>query len=371
LGWQTCHATSPKHGESPSDIEEVDGLTFYRSNPISGFGSQIPGLKERKIIQQLAKNIARVVELEKPDIIHAHSPALNGIAAHKVAKAHNIPFVYEIRAFWEDAAVDHGSCREGDLRYKLTRGMENTVIKHANAVFTICDGLKQDLLSRGVADSKITIIPNAVNVSQFSLITHKNEALLKELGLENKIVLGFLGSFYAYEGLDVLIQGLALLQKEHPDMHLLLVGGGPEDEKLKNLVKELSLSDKVTFTGRVPHDQVKDYYSLVDYLVYPRKNMRLTDLVTPLKPLEAMAQGKVVIASDVGGHKELIKDKETGYLFAADCAQSLCNKVLEIMQADSSEKTNIINNGLRYVNEERNWTNSVANYATVYAGLLK
>lgn len=371
LAWETCHATSPKQGATQSDIEEVDGLTFYRSDAVTGFGAGLPGLKERKIIAQLANNIERVVKQEKPNIIHAHSPALNGIAAHRVAKAHNIPFVYEIRAFWEDAAVDHGTCKEGDLRYKLTRAMENYVIKHADAVFTICEGLKRDLLARGVAPEKVTIIPNAVNVEQFSLISSKNETLLAQLGLEDKTVLGFLGSFYGYEGLDVLIQGLALLKQDHPNIHLLLVGGGPEDDKLKALVKDLGLSDSVSFTGRVPHDQVKDYYSLVDYLVYPRKNMRLTDLVTPLKPLEAMAQGKVVIASDVGGHKELIVDKKTGYLFSADSAQSLCDKVNEIMQADSSEKQSIIDNGLRYVNDERNWANSVANYANVYAGLIK
>ncbi|MFW8590369.1 TIGR04063 family PEP-CTERM/XrtA system glycosyltransferase [Glaciecola sp. 2405UD65-10] len=370
LGWDTCHATSPKQGKTASDIDEVDGLVFYRSEEVSGFGANLPGLREYKIIQQLEKNIERVVKLEKPDVIHAHSPALNGIAAKRVAKAHNIPFVYEIRAFWEDAAVDHGTCKEGDLRYKLTRGMENKVIKDADAVFTICEGLRQDLLSRGIAESKITVIPNAVNISQFSLISHKNEPLLNELGLAGKTVLGFLGSFYAYEGLDVLIDALSLLQHSHPDIHLLLVGGGPEDDKLKASVERLNLGDKVTFTGRVPHSDVKNYYSLVDYLVYPRKNMRLTDLVTPLKPLEAMAQGKVVIASDVGGHKELIKDKHSGYLFAADSPESLKNKVIEILSAGTQEKQFIIDNGLKYVADERNWANSVANYKSVYANVI-
>ena len=371
LGWETCHVTSPKQGNNDIGIDEVDGLAFYRSAPVQGKRKNIPGLNELSIISALQSRIHDAALLEKPDIIHAHSPALNGIAAYRVAEKLGIPFVYEIRAFWEDAAVDHGTCKEGDLRYKVTRALENNVIKHADAVFTICNGLRQDLISRGIAQDKITIIPNAVNVAQFSLIEHKHAQLLEELNLANKTVLGFLGSFYAYEGLDVLIESLKLLSGKLDDVHLLLVGGGPEESVLKSLVNELGLNDMVTFTGRVPHDVVKDYYSLVDYLVYPRKNMRLTDLVTPLKPLEAMAQGKLVAASDVGGHKELITDNENGFLFKADSAQDLSEKLQSLLKLDDSAKQAVINSGLEYVKSQRNWTNSISNYTAVYNKLIK
>src|SRR5690606_28617170 len=131
-------------------------------------------------------------------------------------------------------------------------------------------------------------------------------------------VLGFVGSFYAYEGLDLLVQAFASLSAQRSDLMLLLVGGGPQEQALKAQVAQLGLLDKVIFSGRVPHDEVSGHYALIDILAYPRRSMRLTELVTPLKPLEAMAQGKIFVASDVGGHKELIDDGRTGTLFKAD-----------------------------------------------------
>lgn len=369
LGIETCHVTSPKHGNDEKEIEEVDGLTFYRSAPPSGLMSKLPVLHQFANIQPMTERILEAIEIEKPDIIHAHSPALNGIAALQAGKKSGLPVVYEIRAFWEDAAVDHGTCKEGDLRYKMTQSLENYVVKNANAVTTICEGLRGDLISRGYPESKFTVIPNAVNIEHFDVITEKDTDLEASLQLQGKTVLGFLGSFYAYEGIDLTIKALAKVVKDRPDVHLLLVGGGPQENNLKVLVSSLSLEKHVTFTGRVPHEVVGKYYSLVDLLVYPRKSMRLTELVTPLKPLEAMAQGKLLMASDVGGHHELIKDKETGYLFKADNVDELANKIIQAL-GDHENWPSIIANGRRFVEQVRNWRVSVENYLPLYNKLI-
>ncbi|GHF99351.1 TIGR04063 family PEP-CTERM/XrtA system glycosyltransferase [Thalassotalea marina] len=369
LGIETCHVTSPKHGNDEKEIEEVDGLTFYRSAPPSGLMSKLPVLHQFANIQPMTERILEAIEIEKPDIIHAHSPALNGIAALQAGKKSGLPVVYEIRAFWEDAAVDHGTCKEGDLRYKMTQSLENYVVKNANAVTTICEGLRGDLISRGFPESKFTVIPNAVNIEHFDVITEKDTDLEASLQLQGKTVLGFLGSFYAYEGIDLTIKALAKVVKDRPDVHLLLVGGGPQENNLKVLVSSLSLEKHVTFTGRVPHEVVGKYYSLVDLLVYPRKSMRLTELVTPLKPLEAMAQGKLLMASDVGGHHELIKDKETGYLFKADNVDELANKIIQAL-GDHENWPSIIANGRRFVEQVRNWRVSVENYLPLYNKLI-
>lgn len=384
LGIDTCHVTSPKHGNDEVEIEDIDGLKFYRSAPISGLMSKLPVLNQMSYIAPMVKRILEVIEIEKPDIIHAHSPALNGLAALKAGRKSGLPVVYEIRAFWEDAAVDHGTCKEDDLRYRLTRKMETHVVKHANAVTTICQGLKADLIGRGFPEDKFTVIPNAVNIEQFDLITQKNTELEKELGLENCQVLGFLGSFYGYEGLDLAVTAFAKVVKSHSNARLLLVGGGPQEENLKQQVKKLNIEEKVIFTGRVPHSEVGKYYSLVDLLVYPRKNMRLTDLVTPLKPLEAMAQGKLVLASDVGGHKELITDNENGFLFKADNVEHFSERIIELLVSTSSSKClveeptsdaidprHIIKKGRNYVENIRNWKNSVSYYLPLYKRLLK
>jgi PEP-CTERM/exosortase A-associated glycosyltransferase len=340
----------------------------------------------------MVKRIMEVIEIEKPDVIHAHSPALNGLAALKAGRKSGLPVVYEIRAFWEDAAVDHGTCKEDDLRYRLTRKMETHVVKHANAVTTICEGLRRDLISRGFDESKFTVIANAVNVDQFDIIKEKNSEVEAELGLKDCQVLGFLGSFYGYEGIDLIISALPEILIKKPNVRLLLVGGGPEERILKEKVVLLGLETKVIFTGRVPHNEVGKYYSLVDLLVYPRKGMRLTELVTPLKPLEAMAQGKLVLASDVGGHKELITDNVNGFLFEADNVEQLSKRVLEILSRsvsplkedsetegvlsssrflDGDLNQSIITNGRDFVENIRNWKNSVSNYTAVYKRLLK
>lgn len=374
LGIETCHVTSSKHGNDQAEMEEVDGLKFYRSAPISGIMSKLPVLNQLAYVAPMVKRILEVIELEKPDVIHAHSPALNGLAALKAGRKSGLPVVYEIRAFWEDAAVDHGSCKEDDLRYRLTRKMETHVVRQADAVTTICEGLKNDLINRDFPESKFTVIGNAVNIEQFDVITEQDKAnnstLAERLKLTGCDVLGFLGSFYAYEGLDLAIEAMPAILTKNPNTRLLLVGGGPQEYNLKQLVAVLGLEGKVIFTGRVPHNEVGKYYSLVDLLVYPRKPMRLTDLVTPLKPLEAMAQGKPVIASDVGGHKELIIDNQTGFLFQAGSSQKLSERIIELL-SDKEKLQSVLGRGRDYVENVRNWKNSVSNYLPLYQRLIK
>lgn len=368
-GWETFHVTSPKQGEVETLKEEVDGLTFYRTPPVSGGLSTVPILSQFSIVSALQKRLIEVVQEVKPDVLHAHSPSLNGLAALKVAKQFNLPLVYEVRAFWEDAAVDHGTSSEWGLRYRLTRASETYLLKRASAVTTICEGLRNEMIGRGIAAQKITVIPNAVDIDKFSEGGEADADLKTKLGFDGCKVLGFLGSFYAYEGLDLLVSALPSLLAQDDSIRVLLVGGGPQDENLKQQVKSLGLEDKVVFTGRVPHEQVQGYYDLVDVLVYPRLPMRLTELVTPLKPLEAMAQGKIVVASDVGGHKELIRDRENGYLFKSGDESSLASTVLEVFDKQSGW-ANIRINGRQYVENERNWANSVANYQPLYTSLV-
>lgn len=368
-GLDTCHVTSPKQGAVIGREETHDGLHFYRSDSVSRLLSKLPVLNQLAIIPTLKQRILDVIDQETPDVIHAHSPALNGVAAYLAAKQAGLPLVYEIRAFWEDAAVNHGTCKENSIRYRLTRAMETYVLRHADAVTCICQGLKNDIISRGIAADKVTTIPNAVDLEQFQVLVGKSADLLERYQLKDKPVIGFIGSFYEYEGLDILLNAVATLQASMPDLTLLLVGGGSQDAYLRQLAESLGINKQVIFTGRVPHQEVGDYYSLIDLLVYPRKSMRLTELVTPLKPMEAMAQGKLVLASDVGGHKELISNAENGYLFPADDPAALAQSIKSILE--STTNAQVIDNGLAYVNNERNWNNSVKKYLPIYHSLQR
>lgn len=369
LGWKTFHVTSAKHKVGEKDVEEVDGLTFYRSEVPRGIRTKSPILNQWAIVKSLEKCLDRIIPQLEPDILHAHSPALNGLAALKAGKKYRLPVLYECRAFWEDAAVDHGTTAEGSLRYRLTRALETHVFKQADAVTTICEGLRGDIIGRGVASDKITVIPNAVDIEKFSFGAQPDQELRRQLGLVDKVVLGFIGSFYAYEGLSLLLEALPCILRSNPEVKLLLVGGGPQEKLIKQKAAQSGVGEQVIFTGRVPHDRVQEYYNQVDIFVYPRLSMRLTELVTPLKPLEAMAQGRLVVASDVGGHKELIEDGKNGYLFKADDADALADTILRVAAA-RDDWENVRERGRRFVEQQRNWPKSVARYEKVYRRLL-
>jgi glycogen(starch) synthase len=369
LGWQTFHLTSPKQVNCAIAEEDADGLHFYRTPQPTGLASRLPVLNQWALMNATERRLVELARELKPDVIHAHSPVLNAWPAIHVGEKLGIPVVYEIRAFWEDAAVDHGTQTEGGMRYRLTKAMETRAVQRANQVVTICQGLRGDLISRGIPSSKIGTVPNAVDIEHFSLSAGPDAELKSKLGLAGCRVIGFLGSYYAYEGLDLLIAALPAILPKVPDVRLLLVGGGPQEANLKAQAAAMGLSDKVVFVGRVPHAEVSRYYDLVDLLAYPRHPMRLTELVTPLKPLEAMAQGHLLIASDVGGHKELIEDGQTGVLFRAGDVLDLASKVVATL--NQPEKAAAMRaNGRRFVENERNWARSIANYKAIYGAAL-
>lgn len=371
--WETYQITGPKQG-CDVDLEEIVEREwhFYRT-PAKAWLNRIPVLNQLAVIVQLIRRLRQVAHELQPDILHAHSPVLNAIAALWVGWRLGIPVVYEIRAFWEDAAVDHGTSVEGGLRYRLSRALETFAIRRADAITTICEGLRLDIIARGIPPGKITVIPNAVDVDSFQQAVNNLEQegdLAHRLDLQGKIVLGFIGSFYAYEGLDLLLDAMPVMLAVQPSLRILLVGGGAQEAALKSQAERLGLTSYLIFTGRVPHSEVQRYYNLIDILIYPRRRMRLTELVTPLKPLEAMAQGRLLIASDVGGHRELIKDGVTGLLFEADNAQALMACVLQLIAAP--QRWPELKAAARaFVEHERTWENSVSRYERIYYALSR
>jgi PEP-CTERM/exosortase A-associated glycosyltransferase len=366
LGWRTFHLTSPKHRNGEGDEEDVDGWHFYRT-PARRYGA-VPGIREVRMMRHVEQRIEEVIRIAQPDILHAHSPVLNGIPALNVARRLGLPVVYEIRAFWEDAAVDHGTTAEGGPRYRLTRAMETYAARRVDHVTTICEGLRDDLMRRGISGSKITVIPNAVDADAFASSEGPQNSLRDAHGLRGAFVVGFIGSFYAYEGIDRLIAALPHLVPRLPSIRLLLVGGGPHEQELRELARRLGVEDRIVFAGRVPQAQVPHYYDLTDVMVYPRQPMRLTELVTPLKPLEAMAKKRLVIASDVGGHRELIRRDVTGLLFPPTDLPALCDTIASVA-ASPEQFERVRDAGYLYVKRERTWQNSVKGYEAIYASL--
>ncbi|MCC2980144.1 TIGR04063 family PEP-CTERM/XrtA system glycosyltransferase [Sphingomonas sp. IC4-52] len=364
-GWDVAAVTGPRHHHEAPASEIVDGITFLRTPPSPRLPAPLGELAE---VAAFGRRITAVAQDFRPDIIHAHSPVLGALAAMPAARRLGVPLVYEIRAFWEDAAVGNGTGTEGSLRYRATRALESWAVKRADAVAVICEGLKSDLLARGVEEERIMVSPNGVDMALFGDPPPRDSALAESLGLGGEVI-GFIGSFYDYEGLDDLIAAMPALVARREQAQLLLVGGGPMAEALRHQAAASPVADRIRFVGRVPHQEVERYYSLVDVLAYPRKKMRLTDLVTPLKPLEAMAQGRLVAASDVGGHRELIRDGETGTLFAADDPSAIAASLATLLGNRGGWDERRIR-ARAFVERERNWSSNISRYEPVYRRLM-
>ncbi len=362
--------TGPRQGSTSDCSEAVSGLTFHRTWDRPSWPARLPVVRQFWSIWLMYRRLLTLIPELRPDVVHAHSPALNGVAAYWAARRFGLPLVYEVRAFWEDAAVDQGTSSEHGLRYRLTRALENHVFKRAHRVVAICEGLRADIEARQLCSQPVAVVPNAVEHERFAQPTARDTALADKHGLQAGHTLGFIGSFYDYEGLDLAIRAMPGLLVQDPAMKLLLVGGGQKEQALRALAESLGLQHAVVFTGKVPFSEVERYYSVIDLLVYPRKSLRLTETVTPLKPLEAMAQRRVFVASNVGGHRELVHDGETGVLFSADDVGALVQVVQQLLSnVDLQQRLKV--NGERFVREERNWKNSVAVYDAVYVGALK
>ena len=368
LGLSPVVLTSPKQGSKRDEVEEFDGIRYYRtkSSPDRALGN-LPFVREARLISRLAARIREVAETENVELVHSHSPSLNGLAALRVSAQLKLPLLYEARAFWEDAAVNHGTFRERSLRYRISRSVETFLFKRADGVVTICDGMRQELIERGVTPAEIQVVPNGVDIEFFQPAPADSD-LVKEFGLAGKPVFGFIGSFYKYEGLRFLLRIIPALVAKLPGAKLLLVGGGYDEQILKEQAKPFE--DTVIFAGQVPHQLIKKFYSLIDIFLCPREPIRLTQLVTPLKPLEAMAMAKTVLASDVGGHREMIEHDKTGLLFRAGSEDDFVKQALRAAN-DAELRKRIGGQARRYVEGHRSWPQIVSRYPAIYESLLR
>lgn len=368
-GWQTVHVTSAKQGPTAAPEETVEGLEFHRTQTKKRPLLHIPAFNQWSVVTTLRERLAGLVRENAPDIIHVHSPCLNGLAALPVARRFGLPVVYEVRALWEDGAVDAGACREGDLRYRISRGMETYVCHHASHVVSICEGLRKEITGRGVPESLVTVAPNSVDLRRFGNRSARDESMANRLGLVAAKTFGFIGTFFAWEGLDILLRAVPLIVARERSARFILVGDGPELTRLLALVEELAIQGSVMFIGRVPHAEVERYYDLIDILIYPRVSTRITELVTPLKPLEAMAKGKLVVASDVGGHREMIFPGHNGYLFTAGDPLSLTETCLDLLRYPENCEA-LRQHAREYVSQARSWETTVGVYTRLYEALL-
>lgn len=369
LGLKPIALTSERQG-SNSKVETFDNVIYFRT-PQKNFNkiSKVPFVREYKEIKHLAAQIIRILNENEIDIIHAHSPCIWGIAAKIAARKTNTPIIYEIRAFWEDAAVNAKKYRKYSFKYKFVKILETFLLFHVDHITVISHGIKNELIKRYVRVNKITVVPNGVDLNKFRL-TPKNRLLINTYNLNNKFIVGYIGSFFNYEGLEILIKAIKKLKLMKRDIVLLLVGTGEDEVLLKNMVRILELDSEVVFTGKVFPQNVLEYYSIMDILVYPRRSERITELVTPLKPLEAMAMQKCVILSNIGGHKELVTNDDCVVFFENANIDDLVDKIMVLIDQPLKVKS-IGTLAYNYVNKNKMWSTIVEAYLPIYKKLMR
>ncbi len=370
LGLSPSVVTSPKHLNPVAERETLQGIDHYRSEWPSFYllpqPNSVPFLKQAACISALAKRIEKVAAEQRIDLIHAHSPSLDGLAAGRAAKRLGIPWIYELRYYEEDAAVDRGKTTSTSLRYRLAQRLERQVLDRADRVVTISKGLRADLNSRGVENDKIFEVPNGVDTDYFQP-RRADAELIARYDLEGRTVVGFIGSLYVYEGLTYLVEAMLQLLDYRDDVKLLIAGEGEDTSNLKTMIPD-RWRKHIILTGKIPHDQVRRYYSVMDILVYPRISSRLTELTTPLKPLEAMAMERVVVGSDIGGMRELVRSGETGLLVEAANPSAYAAAISQL--ADNPEMRLEIGRRARTsVVTERDWLRIAERYPNIYQSL--
>ncbi len=382
---QLSHGLKPIVVTSPSQAplgklddeksEMIDGVRYFRScGKWLSASAEVYDPSNFRSALRVAQNL-RLVSMclclarkYKPDVIHAHSPFTCGLTGDVVGATLGIPTVYETRASWEDSHLSRNRLTEKSPTYIIMKNLETLAMKGANMRIAISRALKADIVSRGFSPDEVEIVPNGVNLDHFVPGT-ASEELQNRLGLKGKLVLGYIGSFFYYEGLDMLIRAVAELNPEFQNIVALLVGSGEAENDLRQLSRKLGVEDRVIFVGRVSHGEVQEYYRLADICCLPRIKSRLTDIVTPLKPVEIMAMEKALLASDVGGHTETVIDGVNGMLFRADDNPDFVSK-LGALLSDELSRVELGKRSREWVRDNLDWDILARKYSDIYERLL-
>lgn len=367
-GWNVHPLTRPGFPEGATGAEAtadvVDGITYERID----VGSEpFPHFPIKGRVAQFGKLLGERVERIRPGIIHAASNYRNGLAAIEAAHRYRLPSIYEVRGLWEYTRLAREPGYEASDHFALMQHLETEAALKADRVIVLTNGLKNVLVERGVPESSIVVAPNGVDTSRF-VPQPRDTELAGRLGIGDRTVIGYVGSLLDYEGLDLLVEAAAELASRRDDFLVLIVGDGRSRPELEQLVAAHGLEDRIRLTGRVPHDEVERYYSLIDIAPFPRLPVAVTELVSPLKPLEAMGMGKAVVVSDVAALTEMVTDGETGLWFTKGSSQSLAQTLARLLD-DDTLRSRLGSTARDWVRTERDWSVPARTIASIYEEL--
>ena len=341
----------------------VDGVPYHRLLPWV-----MPGRMDRLYRTHL-RHAARLTERLQPAVLHAASNYANAVIALALREATGLPVVYEVRGFWEDTWLSRHAAN-GDLklsdRYVRTRALETRCMTDADLVVTLGEAMREEIIARGVPADNVIIVPNGVSEG-FLRPLPDGAALRASLGIQpDEHVVGLVSSLVAHEGIGTLLEAVKILNDRGIKTRALIVGDGPERTALQRQAVALGLN--AIFTGRVPSAKVRDYHAALDVFVVPRTPDRVCQLVTPLKPVEAMASGLPVVVSSVRALSEIVSDRQTGLLFPPLDAGALADQLQQVL--DSQElRTKLGTTAREWVARDRTWAHNAARYREAYQRL--
>ena len=325
-------------------------------------------IEEKIIFRYFEEKIIQTARSEKAIIIHAHVPYRVGIPALRAAQKLNLPFVYEMRGMWEESAVASGRWRAGGLAHSRFRRMETKLLKKADSVVCISETLRQEAVSRGVNPGKIVVVPNAVSAD-----FERNESELyhemKEK-LSGKPVIGYIGSLRELEGVDLTAEAVSLLKSKGIGVNFFVLTSKSGQDDLRSYCEKLGISDRSFIVGPVPHNEVAPFYDLIDVFVVSRPDLRVTRLVTPLKPFEAMRGECAVLLSNLPALSEIVKDGITGRLFIAEDDENLSNHIDDLCR-DESQRIQLAQAAKSWIEENRTWPSATEGMSSLYGELVK
>lgn len=352
------------HVEKPAKertLHELDGVGYVHIP-----GPNLVATPFDHYVLATADAFVREARVTRPSLIHAASNFRTALPALIAARRLGVPFVYEVRGFWELSEASNRPGWETTPRFSDMVELETLVATESDSVLAITSQIAAELERRGIDGAKITLAANAVDPEQFAPLP-KDEHYAAERRIRTDVpVIGYAGSFVEYEGLDTLLEASSLLTRRGVSHQVVLAGSGAAEGALKSKRDQLGL-DTVTFLGRLPITEMPQLISAFDIMPLPRTSSRVTELVSPLKPLEAFASGKAVVFSDVAPHKDLAGTTEQrGVLFPAGDAEALADRLEELV-ADRKRRDELGRAARRWVRDERTWEQLGRTLSGVYA----
>lgn len=355
-------------GQGHPDVREVrryDGVPYHRIVP------WWPARDPAKALAAGARRLARLVRDLRPSVLHAATDHHNGQVALAVGKRYRIPVVYEVRGFLEESWLAHDPARtRDDPHFRTARELETRCMREADLVITLGAAMRDEIVERGVDPERVIIVPNAVDEEFLEPLPDRGPLRAAYGFTDDELVVGTTSTFYRFEGLDLLIEAVADLRSRDVPVRALLVGDGPERAALRRRARELGVEDVTYFTGRVPAAQVRQYHAILDVFVVPRRNERVCQLVTPLKPIEAMAGGLPVVASDVKALREFAEPEMTSTLIPPEDSAALAKCLATLAYAP--ERGREIGRRARLrISRNNTWMANARRYRSAYEFLTK